>query len=291
MATIDALRLFVEVFDKQSFTAASRASGLDPSVVSRRVRRLEDELGVALFRRTTRAVTPTDAARRFYERVAPALDEIREAELELGSPEGLLRGPLRVSAPGAFGRVRVAPVAHAFAERHPEVTVELRLSDKRVDLVREGIDVAVRVGTPSDPGQVIRRLGHSEQWVVASATYLARHPIERSLAGQSVVLRIEDGSLIDFRRHVAAEDRNQIRVAMVTDDMGAAADAVRAHQGIGGLPRWLVQEDVASGDLVRLPMGPTDLRIPIYAVLVLGRRATQRTRAFVDALADALASG
>ncbi|MBX2800436.1 MAG: LysR family transcriptional regulator [Myxococcales bacterium] len=288
MAPIDALQLFVEVFEKRSFTAAARALGLDPSVVSRRIRRLEDTLGTPLFRRTTRAFDATADGQSFYERVAPALAQIREAELELGSPEGHLRGPLRVAAPAALGRARVAPVAHAFARRHPDVTLELLFSDRRVDLVREGVDLAVRVGTPSDPGQIVRRLGLSEQWVVASAAYLAEHPLGASLAGQKVVLRIEDGQLIDLRAYLAPEQQAGVEVALVTDDLQAVADAVKADLGIAGLPRWLVERDVAAGTLVRLPLGPTDLRIPIYAVLVHGRRATKRTRALVDALSEAL---
>ncbi|MEN0065522.1 MAG: LysR substrate-binding domain-containing protein [Myxococcota bacterium] len=288
MASIDALRLFVEVFDKQSFTAAGRAVGLDPSVVSRRIRRLEDELKAPLFRRTTRAVSPTDAGRIFYERVAPALVTIQEAVLELSTPEGHLRGPLRVAAPGAFGRIQVAPVVHRFVQMHPDVDVELLLSDRRVNLVREGIDVAIRIGKPTEQGQVVRRLGASEQWAVASAGYLEAHPITEELRGHRVVLRIEDGVLIDIRQHTPLPSHS-VDVAMITDDLSAAYDAVKAHLGIGGLPRWLTEADVASGTLVRLALGPRDLHIPIYAVLVSGRRATARTRAFVDALAEALA--
>lgn len=287
MASIDALRLFVEVFEKQSFTAAGQAVGLDPSVVSRRIRRLEDDLKAPLFRRTTRAVSPTDAARAFYERIAPALVTIREAELELATPEGRLRGPLRVAAPGAFGRIQVAPVVHGFVRAHPDVDVELLLSDRRVDLVREGIDVAIRIGRPSDQGQVVRRLGFSEQCVVASPGYLAAHPLNGDLTGHRVVLRIEHGTLIDLRAHVPGA-QEVVDVSLITDDLSAAYDAVKADLGIGGLPRWLTDADVAAGELVRLPMGPTDLRIPIYAVLVSGRRATARTRAFVDALAESL---
>ena len=288
MASQDALRLFVEVMEKQSFTAAGRSLGLDPSVVSRRIRRLEEDLDVPLFRRTTRALSPTDAAQRFYERVAPALAEIQEARLEAASPDGGLRGPLRVAAPGALGRVRVGPVVHAFVHTHPEVTLELLLSDRRLDLVREGVDIAIRVGTPSDPGQVVRRLGLSEQWLAASPEYLDRHPITESLAGHRVVLRVEGGSVIDLREHLPPHQRQNIGASFMTDDIGAAADAAKAGLGLAGLPRWLIEADVQAGHLVKLPIGPTDLRIPIYAVLVSGRRSTRRARAFVDALGSAL---
>ena len=289
MGSVDALRLFVEVFERRSFTAAGRSLGLDPSVVSRRLRRLEDDVGTSLFHRTTRAMTPTDSARGFYERIAPALAVIREAELELATPEGRLRGPLRLAAPGAFGRRRIAPVVHAFVKEHPEVQVELRLGDQRLDLVREGIDVAVRIGVPSDSGQVVRRLGESEQCVVASTGYLTEHPVASDLRGHRVVLRIEQGTVIDIRRHVSAEVAASTTVSLITDDISATLDAVLADLGIASLPRWLVDPHVASGQLVQLPLGPSDLRIPIYAVLVSGRRSSQRARALVDALADSLA--
>lgn len=286
MASIDALQLFIEVVDRQSFTAAGRSLGLDPSVVSRRIRKLEDDLGVPLFHRTTRALTVTDEAQDFYERVAPALAAVAEARLELSSPDGRLRGPLRVAAPGAFGRIRVGPIVHRFAMDHPDVAVELLLSDRRLDLVRERVDVAVRIGTPSDPGQVIRTLGSSEQWAVAAPRYLEAHPPDG--VDHRVVLRIESGRLIDIRPHFPSWVKGDIRVSLVTNDLAAAADAAVAGLGIAGLPRWLAQPHVEADRLAQMPMGPEALTIPIYAVMVAGRRSTRRARALTDALADGL---
>jgi len=287
--SLDELSLFREVYERRSFTGAARALGIDPSVVSRRVRKLENRLAVALFLRSTRSVSPTDAAEDFYRRIAPALDVIEEAELSATAGGEVLRGPLRVAAPSALGRHRVAPVVHTFCARHPDVEVCLMLSDRRIDLVQEGVDIAIRVGTPRGASLVIRKLGTSAQWLVASPAYLAgMSPIRTAadLAGHRMVLRIE-GSLIDYRDNLPEPIRASVGVAFVTDDQGANADAVRAGLGIGVLPAWLVSGDVAAGRLVRPRIGTASFAPPVYAVLGAGRQATGRARAL---LADLVAS-
>lgn len=287
MGPLDALEIFVVVYERGSFTAAARSLGLDPSVVSRRIRALERSLRAPLFHRTTRAMTPTDAATAFYERVAPALAEIREARLELGDGIGGLRGVLRVAAPGALGRVRVAPIAHAFAEEHPEVVFDLRFSDRQQDLIRERIDLAIRVGSPSQDGQIVRRLGLSEQWIVAAPRYLERHPADARLEDHRVLLPVFGGRVLDLRPWLGPA-ATKLDVRMISDDLSSLADAVRAGLGLAGLPRWLVEPDVERGALVRLPLLDREISFPIYAVLVHGRHTSRRAHAFLEALVRAL---
>ena len=248
---------------------------------------------MALFRRSTRSVSPTDAAMTFYERVAPALAAIAEAELAATSGGTTLSGPVRIAAPGALGRHRIAPVVHRFCEQHPSVQVVLLLSDRQIDLIAERIDIAVRVGAPRRASQITRRLGTSAQWVVASADYLARHPPIgpelQSLSAHRAVLRIQDGAVLDFREVLPEPARSAMPVSFISDDMAATADAVCAGLGIGVLPSWLVSEDVAAGRLVRLPLGPEVIEAPVHAVLPSGRQSTGRARALLDALAAAWA--
>ena len=285
---LDALNAFREVYERRSFAASGRALGVDPSVVSRRVKALERQLDVALFYRSTRAVAATAAADELYRRIAPALRDIHEAVLAVRSAKDQLRGTIRVAAPSALGRSRIGPVTYRFCLDHPEVRVELLLSDRQIDLFEQGIDLAIRPGTPGSDSLVSRRLGMSEQWVVAAASYLAERPplAMDALEGHRVVLRRERGALIDFRTVLPEPSRDLLDVAYVSDDMGATADAVRAGLGFAVLPRWLVEDDVAAGRLVRLPLGPERIEAPVHAVLPAGRGTTARTRALLEALVE-----
>jgi DNA-binding transcriptional LysR family regulator len=287
----DELQVFRSVFERRSFSAGARALGLDPSAASRRIRALERRLGVALFVRSTRRVAPTEAAEELYDRVSPALDAIAEAELAVSDGGDALRGPVRVAAPGSLGRLRVAPVVHRFARAHPQVRVHLLLSDRRIDLIEDRIDLAVRVGPPRGTSHPTRRIGTSAQWVVAAVEYLAgRPPLEQGLVGHAVVLRVQDGVLIDVREGQPEEVRRQVPVAFASDDLGAVADAVRAGLGIAVLPRWLVADEVAAGELARLPLGPDRIEAPVFAVLPRGRRTPARVRALLDDLVEAFAA-
>ncbi len=286
--TTDELRVFREVYDRRSFSAAARSLGLDPSVVSRRIKGLEDRLEVALFLRSTRQVAPTDAGDALHSRVAPALDAIDEAELAARTGGERLQGAVRISAPAALGRDRVGPVVHAFSARHPDVQVHLLLSDRRIDLIQESVDLAVRVGVPATASQIVRKLGVSSQWIVAAPAYLAQAPplgVDlQTLAGHRVVLRYHGGSIMDIREVLPPELRSQVGVGFVSDEMGATGDAVRAGLGIGVLPSWLAQEDVAAGRLIRLPLDIGAPEAPVYVVLPAGRQTTARARALLDAL-------
>ncbi|MEQ1564157.1 MAG: LysR substrate-binding domain-containing protein [Myxococcota bacterium] len=285
----DELQAFVQVFEQRSFSAAARALAVDPSVVSRRVRALEDRLGVPLLQRSTRRVEPTAAGEDLYERVAPALRALHDAALEVGSGADALRGRVRVSAPGALGRLRVAPAVFTFVAAHPEVRVDLRLSDTRVDLVQERIDVAIRVGEPRGAGLVTRSLGVSPQVLVASPAYVERRGPVRSLDGHDIVLREEGGvTLDDLPTLPGGHPKPSWRVALTTDEVEVAAAAVAAGLGVGILPLWLVREELEQQRLVRvsLPLDPG--HVPMYAALPAGRRTPRRVRALLEHLERAL---
>lgn len=290
--SISAPAVFRAVYERRSFSHAARELGLDSSVVSRRVRGLEERLGVALFFRTTRTVRPTEAGERYYERVAPALDALAEAELEVAGGSSL-RGRLRIAAPGALGRHRVAPVARCFAQEHPGVDIHLFFSDRRLDLVAEGIDLAVRVGEPREAGLVVRRLGVSPQVLVAAPSYLRAHaPLDggtlAALAGHSVVLRMEDGRLLDVRSRLPPALRAQVRLGMACDELDTTVDAVLHGLGLAMLPRWRVEAELATGALEQVDLGLPDFAAPLYAALPAGRQTTRRARAFLEQLVAAL---
>src|ERR1700730_15330833 len=172
MDRIDAMQAFIAVADLQGFAPAARKLGLSPWAVTRLVAALEDRLGARLLQRTTRSVTLSDVGTRYLERARRILADVEEAE---GSVEGERTRPsgrLVVSAPVGFGRLHVSPLMSEYLKRHPAVSGDLRLSDRMINLVEEGVDLAVRIGHLADSSLVARHVGEMRRIVVASPGYL-----------------------------------------------------------------------------------------------------------------------
>src|ERR1700683_5020152 len=172
MDRLDAMQAFVAVADLQGFAPAARKLGLSPSGVTRLVAALEDRLGARLLQRTTRSVTLTDARARYLERIKRNLADVEEDEGSVQEGRRRPSGRLVVSAPIGFGRLHVSPVMSAYLKRYSEVSGELRLSDRMINLVEDGVDLAVRIGHLADSSLVARRVGEMRRIVVASSGYL-----------------------------------------------------------------------------------------------------------------------
>jgi DNA-binding transcriptional LysR family regulator len=168
------IALFCKAAELGSFTAAANAMGLTPAAVSRGVGRLEDRLGVKLFRRTTRSMALTDDGRMYYEQSKAALAQIDEAERALSGQQTTPRGTLRVSAPTTYAHYRLLPQLPIFRKRYPHIELEVNVSNRNIDFVDEGYDVAIRLGTPPDSRLVARKLTDARVGVYASAAYLKR---------------------------------------------------------------------------------------------------------------------
>jgi DNA-binding transcriptional LysR family regulator len=271
---LDGLDAFLAVVARGGFTAAARAAGVAPSVISRRVAALEARMGVALLARSTRRVGLTDAGRELAARAAGPLQALLDAADEVRAAESALSGLVRVSMPGALGRRRVAPLLFAFAAQHPGVSLDLRVSDAAVDLVAEGVDLAVRVGAPREPGFTVRTLGRSPQVFAATPAYLAGRPPLRSLAdlgGHRLLLRREGGRVLG----------PALPSALVCDDVETVARAAAAGLGLAMVPAWLAEDFPALMVLdAPSPVPPA----VVVAVLPGGRRPPRRVRAVLDAL-------
>src|SRR5471032_341404 len=174
MDRIDAMQAFVAVADLQGFAPAARKLGLSPSSVTRLVAALEDRLGARLLQRTTRSVALTDVGARYLERIKRILADVEEAEGSVRDERTRPSGRLVVSAPIGFGRLHVSPVMSAYLKRYFEVAGELRLSDRVINLVEDGVDLAVRIGHLPDSSLVARHVGEMRRIVVASSGYLKR---------------------------------------------------------------------------------------------------------------------
>lgn len=292
MDRLDELAIFVAIVDEGSLAAAARKLRRSPPAVTRALAALEERVAARLLERTTRRSRPTDAGRRLVEHARAVLAGYGDAVREVGA--GPLRGVLRVTAPLVFGRRHVAPIVASFLDAHPAVRVELVLSDRNLDLVGDGLDVALRIGPLADSSLVARRVGEVRRVVVASPSYLAGRGAPRApadLARHDLVFTATRPGPLVWRFGGAARGRG-VRLAprLVVNDVEAALLAVRAGRGIGRALSYQVAEDLASGALVRLLSELEPSPLPVQLVVPSARHLAAKSRSFVDHAARALST-
>lgn len=293
-----AMQTLVRVVETGSFSAAARELGSTQSAVSKQVAALERELGAQLLVRSTRALKLTEPGARYVEQARRLVAEVAEAEAELRAGEQQLQGWLRVAASVAFGRLKLLPLVQSFLAAHPGVKVDLRLDDGFVDLIEQGIDVAVRIGELPDSSLVARRVGTTRRAVLASPAYLARHPAPRvpaDLAAHNCLVYSEL-STRNVWRFVAGPGADapvgQVEEVSVggnlqTNSSEVLRAALLSGQGLGYVPLWLVEPELARGEVVALLPDWTVQDLPIHAVSPPQRRQSAKVRALVAHLAGA----
>jgi DNA-binding transcriptional LysR family regulator len=289
-----ALRAFVRTAHSGSFSRAGRELGLSQPSVSRILANLEKEVGAALLTRTTRQVTLTEAGANYLARIEPLLAGLEEAD-HAARGTGELRGVLRIAVSSSFGVREVIPRLPDFLERHPALRIDLRVSDARQDLLADGIDVALRLGSLPDSSATARKLAQAPRLVVASPVYLDRRGRPRDpadLAAHSVVVGPGGGdpnawAFVKDGRRTSVRVEGRLTTAA---NEGATAAAV-AGLGVTMTSLWGCRAELTRGDLARVledwEMDP----IEVHAIFPIGRAASPAARAFVDYLAPLLRSG
>lgn len=285
---IEDLRTFVEVANAAGVSAAARRLGVSKSIVSRRLMRLEEELGVRLLARTTRGAGLTEAGMTFRDhaaRICAEMDSAREAIL----PEGELRGRLRVAAPVSFGPTHFAPVLADMAQRHPQLHIHATYIDRFVDLISEGYDCAIRVGTLTDSNLLARRVGPMYAKYVASPAYIANHGSPETpgefVTHQALMQGTETWPVMDGDRVIAMKPQGRFK----GDNGVALVAAALAGLGIAGLPVGLIQEHLDSGALVPvMPRYPAP-ELGIFVVRPPGGPPSRKIRALTDMLIECFA--
>jgi DNA-binding transcriptional LysR family regulator len=253
----DTLRTFVEVMQRGSFAAVARERNVDPSSVSRTVAALESQLGVRLFQRTTRHLTPTEAALAYFDQVEPLVAQLERAALMAGDSGDTPRGTLRITAAVTFAQVNVVPLLPEFAKRYPELSFELLLTDKFLDLVEERVDVALRLGRLTESSMIAHRLCDMVYAVAASPEYLRRrgHPRTPSDLEQHECLRYPVsgyGPRWRFRGAGGVVTEVPVHGRVVASNGVALRQCAVAGMGVLMLPRWNIAEELRSGALVQL---------------------------------------
>jgi DNA-binding transcriptional LysR family regulator len=290
MDRLDAMQAFAVVADLRGFAPAARKLGLSPSGVTRLVAALENRLGARLLQRTTRSVTLTDAGARYLERIKRILADVEEAEGSVQDERSRPSGRLVVSAPIGFGRLHVSPVMSAYLKRYSEVSGELRLADRMINLVEDGVDLAVRIGHLADSSLVARQVGEMRRIVVASSAYLKARgepKTPEAIASHATIQFGATAASPDWRFVV---DDHEIRVTPTPRFITNSADAALQYAGQGGgLTRvmfYQAAEAIKAGRLriVLAKFEPPPL--PIHVVYPTSRLLSAKVRTFIDLVTE-----
>ena len=290
MDRIEAMQTFVTVADLQGFAPAARKLGLSPPAVTRLIAALEERLGTRLLQRTTRKVALTDAGSRYLERARRILADIEEAELAAESERTRPTGRLVVSAPVGFGRLHVSGVMSAYLKRYAEVAGELRLEDRIVNLVEDGVDVAVRIGHLPDSSLVARQVGAMRRIVVASPAYLKARGEPKTPEAISAHQIIQFGGSALTSEWRFARDGEELRIPVAPRFTSNVADAAIKHaEAGGGLTRVLAYQaaDAIRRGRLKLVLEKFELpALPVQIVYPTSRLLSAKVRAFVDLVVE-----
>jgi len=285
------MTIFVRTVQEGGFSAAARALDLTPSAVSKQISRLEDHLGVRLLNRSTRHISLTDEGRAFYERCARIVSEIEEAEEWVAARQGSVRGVLRVTSTAIFAKHHVLPLLPEFMERYPELEIALEMTDRVVDLVEEGIDVAIRFTEQlADPSLVARPLAVNRRVVCAAPSYLRTHGTPRTpdeLSAHNCLRLYTVSSFNDWE--FEGPDGNcvaHVTGNFQTNSADAIYHATLAGLGVARLSTYVIAPDLKSGRLVQLLPDYVHEQASILAVYPHRRHLSLKVRTFIDFLVD-----
>lgn len=288
--SINGMAALVATVGAGSFSRAAARLGMTPSGVSKLVAKLEQRLGVQLIQRTTRVMQLTEAGAFYYDRASRVLDEIDWLERDLEGHHRHPRGRLLVTAPTVLGEALVMPVVIAFQRRYPEVTVAVELTDRLVDVVAEGFDLAIRMTDRPPESFVARRLADDVRTLCASPGYLRKHrrpDRPADLAQHRCITFITPSGPNPWHLHRELDGPIEpfaFKGSLELNNTSAVHQAVMAGLGIADLPIYLVEEQLAAGRLVSLLAPYVPVRRTIYAIYVASRLVPAKTRAFLKAL-------
>lgn len=293
MDRIDELIVFTTILDAGSLAAAGRRLRRSSPAVTRSLAGLEQRVGVRLIQRTTRRLTATDAGRRLGSRARQLVADYAEAIGKGNENQHVpLRGLLRVTAPSLFGRWHVAPIVASFLDAHPGIRIELVLTNRNLDLVEEGLDVAVRIGPLADSSLVKLRVGQVRRVLLASPDYLARRGRPRNLKDLSrhdIIFNSDRPVPPMWRFRVSGRDRTvRFTPRFMVTDVETVLLAARGGRGIGRALSYQVADDFASGALVRLLRDFEPPALPVQLVVPSTRNMPASVRAFLDHAGQAL---
>ena len=286
MEEFAAIPVFVAVVENGGFSAASRKLGVSKSAVSKRINQLENHLGVLLLHRTTRKLSLTEAGERYYEHAAQALGAAGKAEDAVTELQGEPQGKLKVSSPMSFGRLHVAPLIPKLMQRYPKLQIDLVMDDRNIDLVAEGIDVAIRSGDMPDSTLIARKLAPLRQVLCASPGYIDRYGMPATpaeLVERNCILFSYSGDANEWTLNKGDKSESVlVSGSYRVNNSEAILEALREGVGIGRLPTFVAGPDLKAGNLVMIL---ESYHIPdhiFYAVFPERQYLPAKVRVFLD---------
>ena len=284
------MTIFSRVVSAGSLSAAAKELGMSTAVVSRRLAALESRLGVRLINRTTRSLHLTDEGARYYDACTRLLAEIEEADAAVAAGRAEPQGPLRVALPAAFGHLHVAPLIPRFAARYPSVQLALSLSDRNVNVIEEGFDLAVRIADLADSSLAARKLAPNRRVVCASPDYLRRNGTPQTpqdLVGHNCLTTNDFTMTWDYKDPEGEPGAVRVSGRYACDNWEVLREWAIAGLGVALKSTWDVRQQLEDGSLVPLLPGYTFAsEVAIYAVYPHRRFLPAKTRAFIEFLAD-----
>jgi DNA-binding transcriptional LysR family regulator len=287
------MKVFSAVVDAGSFTGAAHALDMSKAAVSRYVGELEERLGLRLLHRTTRKLSPTSEGEIFHARCRELLDNLDEAEAEITSRSGEASGLLKVNVPVTFGVMHLAPLWPSLLERHPKLALDLTLSDRVVDLVEDGFDLAVRIGQLPASSLITRRLASTRMVLCASPAYLARRgtPLRPEELLQHDIISYSLFSTGENWSFTGPDGEASVKVVprVRTNSGDTCRAAALQHQGLILQPTFMVGADLEAGTLLEVMPGYRSIELGIHAVYPSRKFVSPRIRVAIDFLVDAFA--
>lgn len=291
MSDITDWKVFTRAAELNNLSAAGRDLRMSSAVISNRIAKLEQQLGVRLLNRTTRRVSLTDEGQLFYDRSIKILQEIEELEQDVGARRESPRGSLAISAPAGFGKKHIAPFLPAFVDRHPDLEVKLRLTDHLVDLIHEGADIAIRIADLKNYSFIARKLASNTRAIVASPDYLKRHGTPKApedlLDHECLLLRFPGSQ--QFQWTLEGPERTvtlPVSGRIDSDNGEVLLNWCRDGAGISLKSMWEVGADLKSGRLIAILPEWKPLAHAIYALYPHSQLLPPRARAFIDFFAE-----
>ena len=297
MSYIDNIRTFVRVYELGSMSAAGRDLRISPAVTSSRISQLEDHLGVRLFQRTTRSLTPTEQGESFYRGASDILEAVEAAEAQIVTYTENPKGSLYVAAPLGVGRRLIAPLVPDFIALYPEVSIRLRLTDRKVDLTTEGLDLAFFLGQPEDSNLRIRKISDVERVLCAAPDYLEKRGMpahgDDLVSGGHECLNLRYPGATEFQwRLVTPSGAKRFRVAgrFESDDGDVLTDWALAGHGVVMKPVFEVADHLRAGRLVPVATATPPEPIQMACLYTHRRGQDPKSRLFMDFVIDRIAS-
>ncbi len=292
MDFVTSVKMFVRVVECGSFSAVARQSGVAQPTVSKHLSALEEHPGTKLLSRSTRQINLTESGSEFYDRCIRILSEIEEAEASVARQKATPTGVLKVNMPVTYGRMRILPTLWSFLAENPEIKLDLRLDDRYVNLIEEGVDVAIRIGALTDSNMIARKIGESQRITVASPDYLQEHGEPMSIQDLNnhsciVYSLLTTGNQWHFNSPKGPES-TRVTGRFTANSPDAIREAVLAGVGIAVTPTWLVNDCIERGELRNILCQYTPTPLDIHAIYPERRYVPEKVRCFVEHLRETI---